>query len=51
MASRPKPMASRVPGPSPGGPGGSRLASGTSGVWIMPGHYFVSRYTVKLYNG
>jgi hypothetical protein len=27
------------------------MTSGTSGVWVMPGHYFVFRYTVNLYNG
>ena len=44
-------MASWAPGPRPGGSGGSRMTSGTSGVWIMLGHYFVSRYTVNLYTG
>ncbi len=33
------------------GPGGEHMTSGTSGVWIMLAHYFVSRYTVNLYNG
>jgi hypothetical protein len=37
--------------PGPGGSGGSRMTSETSGVSIMPGHYFVFRYTVNLYNG
>jgi hypothetical protein len=44
-------MTGGIRGPGLGGSGGDRMTSGTSGVSIMPGHYFVFRYTVNLYNG
>ena len=44
-------MTGGIRGPGPGRSGGSRMTSGTSGVSIMPGGYFVSRYTVNLYTG